>query len=52
MNSKAFIFGHIGDGNLHYYLFNSPELSSNEFYDLEKKLKHQFMINYAARWKL
>ena len=39
MNSKAFIFGHIGDGNLHYYLFNSPELPSNEFYDLRDKIK-------------
>jgi FAD/FMN-containing dehydrogenase len=38
-NSKAFIFGHIGDGNLHYYLFNSPELSSNEFYALRDKIK-------------
>jgi FAD/FMN-containing dehydrogenase len=39
INSKAFIFGHIGDGNLHYYLFNSQELSSNEFFDLREKIK-------------
>ena len=39
INSKAYIFGHIGDGNLHYYLFNSQELSSNEFYNLREKIK-------------
>ena len=39
LNSKAFIFGHIGDGNLHYYLFNSPELPSNELYGLRDKIK-------------
>ena len=39
LNSKAFIFGHIGDGNLHYYLFNSPELPSNEFYGFRDKIK-------------
>ncbi len=39
LNSKAFIFGHIGDGNLHYYLFNSPELHSNEFYGLRDVIK-------------
>ena len=32
-------YGHIGDGNLHYYLFNSQELSSNEFYNLREKIK-------------
>jgi len=39
LNSKAFIFGHIGDGNLHYYLFNSPKLSSREFYGFRDKIK-------------
>ena len=39
INAKAYIFGHIGDGNLHYYLFNSQELSSNEFYNLREKIK-------------
>jgi len=39
LNSKAYIFGHIGDGNLHYYLFNSPEVSANEFLILRDKIK-------------
>lgn len=39
IDSKAFIFGHIGDGNLHYYLFNSPERAPDEFFDLREKIK-------------
>ena len=38
-NSKAYIFGHIGDGNLHYYLFNSPEVPVNEFLGLRDQIK-------------
>jgi len=39
LNSQAYIFGHIGDGNLHYYLFNSPEVSVDEFLNLKDKIK-------------
>ena len=38
-NSKAYIFGHIGDGNLHYYLFNSPKAPVNEFLVLRDQIK-------------
>ena len=39
LNLKPYIFGHIGDGNLHYYLFNSKEESSNEFIKIKDKIK-------------
>jgi len=38
-NSKTFIFGHIGDGNIHYYLFKSKEISKNEFINLKDQIK-------------
>ena len=38
-NSKAYIFGHIGDGNLHYYLFNSPKVPMHEFLGLRDQIK-------------
>ena len=39
LNLKSYIFGHIGDGNLHYYLFNSEEEFSNEFFKIKDKIK-------------
>ena len=38
-NSKAYIFGHVGDGNIHYYLFKPEELSKNEFLSLKDEIK-------------
>ena len=38
-NSKAYIFGHVGDGNIHYYLFKPEELSINEFLNLKDEIK-------------
>ena len=38
-NSKAYIFGHVGDGNIHYYLFKPEELSKNEFLSLKGEIK-------------
>jgi len=38
-NSKVYIFGHVGDGNIHYYLFKPQELSINEFLNLKDEIK-------------
>jgi len=38
-SSRVFIFGHIGDGNIHYYFFKSPEISKDEFLDMKNKIK-------------
>ena len=38
-NSKVFIFGHIGDGNIHYYLFKPQEISIDEFLNMKSKIK-------------
>ena len=38
-NSKAYIFGHVGDGNIHFYLFKPEELSKNKFLSLKDKIK-------------
>ena len=38
-NSKAYIFGHVGDGNIHYYLFKPEELALNDFLSLKDEIK-------------
>ena len=38
-NSKAYIFGHIGDGNIHYYLFKPTKMTNNEFQILKDQIK-------------
>ena len=38
-NSKVFVFGHFGDGNIHYYFFKSPETSKDTFPSIEDKIK-------------
>ena len=38
-NSKAYIFGHVGDGNIHYYLFKPEELALNDFLRLKDEIK-------------
>ncbi len=38
-NSKAYIFGHIGDGNIHYYLFKPTKMTNNEFQSLKDQIK-------------
>ena len=38
-NSKVFVFGHIGDGNIHYYLFKPQEVSIDEFLNMKSKIK-------------
>ncbi|MEC7596624.1 MAG: FAD-binding oxidoreductase [Pseudomonadota bacterium] len=38
-NSKAYIFGHIGDGNIHYYLFKPTKMTNNEFRGLKEQIK-------------
>ena len=38
-NSKAYIFGHVGDGNIHYYLFKPKEFTINEFLHLKDEIK-------------
>ena len=37
--SRVFIFGHVGDGNIHYYLFKSPEVSKDKFLAMKNKIK-------------
>jgi FAD/FMN-containing dehydrogenase len=41
-NSKAYIFGHVGDGNIHYYLFKPKELTSNDFLKLKSGIMKSF----------
>ena len=38
-NSRAYIFGHVGDGNIHYYLFKPEELALNDFLSLKDEIK-------------
>jgi FAD/FMN-containing dehydrogenase len=38
-NSRVFVFGHIGDGNIHYYLFKPQEISIDEFLNMKSKIK-------------
>ena len=37
--SRVFIFGHVGDGNIHYYLFKSPEVSKDKFLAMKNEIK-------------
>jgi len=37
--SRLFIFGHVGDGNIHYYFFKSPEVSKDEFLAMKNEIK-------------
>jgi FAD/FMN-containing dehydrogenase len=54
-NAKAFIFGHVGDGNIHYYLFKPLEMNKNEFLNLNDQIKssvyditHELKGSYSA----
>jgi len=38
-NSRVFIFGHVGDGNIHYYFFQSSEVSKEEFQAMKNEIK-------------
>ena len=38
-DSRVFIFGHVGDGNIHYYFFKSPEVSKDEFLAMKNEIK-------------
>ena len=38
-NSKVFIFGHIGDGNIHYYFFKAATVSKDKFLDMKNEIK-------------
>ena len=38
-NSKVFIFGHVGDGNIHYYFFKSSATSNNKFLAMKDEIK-------------
>jgi len=38
-DSRIFIFGHVGDGNIHYYLFKSSEASKEEFKAMKNEIK-------------
>ena len=38
-DSKVFIFGHVGDGNIHYYFFKSHGISNAEFLIMESEIK-------------
>ena len=38
-NSKAVLFGHVGDGNIHFYLFKPPEISVEKFLSMKPKIK-------------
>ena len=37
--SRVFIFGHVGDGNIHYYLFKSSEVSKDKFLAMKNEIK-------------
>jgi len=37
--SRVFIFGHVGDGNIHYYFFKSIEVSKDEFQAMKNEIK-------------
>jgi len=38
-NSRSIVFGHVGDGNIHYYLFTPSEISKDEFLNIKHKVK-------------
>ena len=38
-DSRVFIFGHVGDGNIHYYFFQSSEVSKEEFQAMKNEIK-------------
>jgi len=38
-NSRAILFGHFGDGNIHYYLLKPPEMSVDKFLSMKPKIK-------------
>lgn len=38
-NSSSIIFGHIGDGNIHYYLIKPEDMSEDNFLDMKSKIK-------------
>ena len=38
-NSNPFVFGHVGDGNIHFYLFKPHEMSKDEFVSLKSQIK-------------
>ena len=38
-DSRVFIFGHVGDGNIHYYFFKSAEASKEEFQAMKNEIK-------------
>jgi FAD/FMN-containing dehydrogenase len=37
--SRVFIFGHVGDGNIHYYFFKSTKTSKDEFLAMKNEIK-------------
>jgi len=37
--SRVFIFGHVGDGNIHYYFFKSIGVSKDEFQAMKNEIK-------------
>jgi len=38
-DSRVFIFGHVGDGNIHYYFFQTSEVSKEEFQAMKNEIK-------------
>ena len=38
-NSKAVLFGHVGDGNIHFYLFKPSKISVDKFLSMKPKIK-------------
>ena len=38
-NSRAVLFGHFGDGNIHYYLLKPSEMSVDNFIIMKPKIK-------------
>ena len=48
--TKAFGFGHLGDGNVHFHVLAPPNVEATRWYDTDGKAISAFVHDAVARW--